>query len=663
MDLVITEYRNRRTANGTICKYTWEEFKTKLSTPIRTRETAFAYKNMSNEERTDIKDVGGFVGGEMKDGVRNKQSIISRSIITIDADDAKVDDAEAFKCLYDVVFFAHTTHTSTTLKPRLRWIFPLARPVNNEEYKILVKIVAGWLGADTIDESTSQPERLMFWPSVCKDGTYKTWDGGNVVLDPDKYVDDVVPEPERDETPVAIKPSIVPSITPFDLNEGSRNINLTKIAGTLHSRGIDDATCYNMLLAANESCNPPLPEQEVATIWRSVSRYPVERNILAETTIGAEDFGDLGDSSIEYTAKKNKKGRPIPRFNYETMVSLTQRYVAPPKYIVEDLFATGLTILASPPKFGKSWLCMDIGLSISRGDDFLGLKSDKTKVIYIALEDGEFRLRDRCLKVAGGREINDGFIQIREALTLEEGFVPQLEDLLEQIPDAGVVIVDTLQKIRGTAGKTEGVYGYDYRELGELQRMAIRKNIALILVHHLNKGGDDGDFVNRLNGSTGISGAADTIITLTREKRGDRNTKMSITGRDVPERTLVLQMNWNTFRWENLGDERDYREAEHDADYETSPIVRTVVDALDSLEDMLDDDDIDTNVVTWKCTSTELKAAMVNKFGDREVQEAPSVLGAKVQRLKEDFNRYSGIQYEYIDEDGKKYHKFTRFVV
>lgn len=58
----------------------------------------------------------------------------------------------------------------------------------------------------------------------------------------------------------------------FGVNEGERNISLTRIAGSLLSDGLTLNEIYEVLRVINERNNPPLPEKEVKTIIKSISK-------------------------------------------------------------------------------------------------------------------------------------------------------------------------------------------------------------------------------------------------------------------------------------------------------------------------------------------------------------------------------------------------------
>lgn len=650
MRIEITEFQNRKQNKGTITEYSWETLVDRLKRPKITEETIDEYRAMTNEQRTEIKDVGGFVGGRMKGGVRRKSALENRTLLTIDADNATPHTVADFLLLNDLVFFCHTTHTSTEASPRLRWVFPLLRPVTAEEYSAIASEVVTWVGADTIDETTDQPERLMFWPSVAFDGDFQYWEGGRVVLDPDEILGELDAPPEPAPVPQKEKHLHDGAL---NVPEGQRNKTVFSYAATLRGAGLDYQGIRFALSDYNERyCDPPLPEEELDSVCRSIcGRYEPGASVMATLRDAWDDFNDLGEW-------KESEPKKIEHLEAESMASLSLRHIDPPKFVIPGMIPYGITILASPPKFGKSWMCLDMAISVATGTEFMDLPTNKDGVIYLALEDGDYRLQERSRKVANGRELPENLLLVKQAPILTDGLLPQINRLLESTEESiGMIIIDTLQKVRGLAGKTEGVYGYDYRELGALHQFAIDKNIAVVLVHHLNKGGDDSDFVSRLNGSTGVSGAADTIITLTRASRGSDETKMSITGRDVTERNLIIQMDWSRFRWILLGDEKDVEKERDLVEFKNDPIVKTIIWRLNDVDE-LSDDEIES--VSWSCTSQELMDEIGRLYG--QSYDSATAVGMQVKKLVPKLAELEGITYEYrkIGKDRTRTHTFTR---
>lgn len=166
---------------------TWSELLERLRTPLRTGEAFADYRRMSREERDAKKNAaGGFVGGAMNGGRRVAGAVYERWLITLDADEAKAEDWAGAECLWDNALACYSTHSHAPEAPRLRWVIPLRRAVSREEYEPLARMAAQMLGIlETLDASTYQPERLMYWPTAAQDGEYifRTLDGP--FLDPD----------------------------------------------------------------------------------------------------------------------------------------------------------------------------------------------------------------------------------------------------------------------------------------------------------------------------------------------------------------------------------------------------------------------------------------------------------------------------------------------
>lgn len=180
--------RNRRETSWKNQEMTWSDFLHKLKETTRTRETFNEYKRLTKEQKGDAKDVGGFVGGWLKGGRRKAGQVAWRSMLTLDADYATPDLAEKIRILYPNAWAIYTTHSHTPESPRLRIIIVLARLVTPEEYNALARLVAAEIGIDYFDDSTYEPERLMFWPSTSSDGVFDFKYNDDPWLDPDEVL-------------------------------------------------------------------------------------------------------------------------------------------------------------------------------------------------------------------------------------------------------------------------------------------------------------------------------------------------------------------------------------------------------------------------------------------------------------------------------------------
>lgn len=168
--------------------YTWGDLLETFSTTIRTKENYQEYLKLPKMQQDEIKDVGGFVGGSLKNGERKKGSVAWRSVLTLDADHVKGDLWTAVEMLFDYTCCVYSTHKHHSEKPRLRLVIPLANPITAEQYEPICRKIAADLGIDFFDDTTYQAHRLMYWPSTAADAEYffksqiGDWLDGDTVL-------------------------------------------------------------------------------------------------------------------------------------------------------------------------------------------------------------------------------------------------------------------------------------------------------------------------------------------------------------------------------------------------------------------------------------------------------------------------------------------------
>ncbi|EPY2286872.1 VapE domain-containing protein [Clostridium sporogenes] len=150
----------------------WSELVDKLSNTTRTPETYAEYKKMAKTEKDRIKDVGGFVGGGLKNGRRKAENVQNRTLLTLDLDYVSGDIWSSIELLWDFSVSMYSTHTHAVDNQRLRLVIPLSRPVLSDEYQAIARMIASDLGIDQFDDTTYEPSRLMYWPSTSSDGDY-----------------------------------------------------------------------------------------------------------------------------------------------------------------------------------------------------------------------------------------------------------------------------------------------------------------------------------------------------------------------------------------------------------------------------------------------------------------------------------------------------------
>ena len=149
-----------------------EKFIKRISTTIRTSETMEEYNHLPKSKQDDIKDVGGFILGKLKDNKRRKENVLSRSALTLDMDYGSENIVVELKNSLTYRTLIYSTHKHKKSKPRLRLIIPLDRNVSPDEYSAISRMVASEIDMELFDDSTYEASRLMYWPSTSCDGEF-----------------------------------------------------------------------------------------------------------------------------------------------------------------------------------------------------------------------------------------------------------------------------------------------------------------------------------------------------------------------------------------------------------------------------------------------------------------------------------------------------------
>ncbi len=186
--MIISVANSRTSKYWKVINLNWDEFVEKVKVTIRTAETLEEYKKLSKAKQDEIKDVGGFVGGKLKEGKRKNGYVEYRTMLTLDMDYALPDLWEQITLFYDFTCCIYSTHKHTSEKPRLRLIIPLSRNVTADEYTAIGRMVASDIGIEQFDDTTYEPTRLMYWPSTSSDGDFVFEEQEGVLLEPEKIL-------------------------------------------------------------------------------------------------------------------------------------------------------------------------------------------------------------------------------------------------------------------------------------------------------------------------------------------------------------------------------------------------------------------------------------------------------------------------------------------
>lgn len=173
--LKISVANNRKSTNWMAQEILWSDFIKKISTPTVTNETFEQFMKLKKSQQDELKDVGGFVAGILKDNRRKAENVMSRCLVTLDADNIEPGQTQKVLSLVSGLgcgYAVYSTRKHCSSKPRLRIIIPLDRDVSAEEYEPIARKLASFIGMEIMDPSTFEASRLMYWPSHSKDSEY-----------------------------------------------------------------------------------------------------------------------------------------------------------------------------------------------------------------------------------------------------------------------------------------------------------------------------------------------------------------------------------------------------------------------------------------------------------------------------------------------------------
>jgi hypothetical protein len=230
----------------------------------------------------------------------------------------------------------------------------------------------------------------------------------------------------------------------------------------------------------------------------------------------------------------------VPRRTRWTAAELLAEQFPEPRWSVPGLVPEGLTLFVGAPKVGKSWLQLGLGIAVASGGRALGrILVEEGDVLYLALEDHPRRLQERLRKVLAGGEPPKRLTVELACPPLPLGGRNLIGDWVQGHPEARLVMVDVLARVRGVPANGIPAYDADYLAVAAAKELADEHGIAVVVAHHDRKLKADDDWLDAVSGTHGLAGAADTIVVLSRT-RGKADGHLRITGRDVDEAEHAL---------------------------------------------------------------------------------------------------------------------------
>ena len=221
---------------------------------------------------------------------------------------------------------------------------------------------------------------------------------------------------------------------------------------------------------------------------------------------------------------------------------------------VKGLLCRGTYLFVGAPKVGKSFLMLQLAYHVSRGLPLWGYPVRKQTVLYFSLEDEYDRLQKRLYAMFGEEDTGD--LHFATACkTVSGGLEDQIKSFVQEHPRTGLVIIDTLKRVRESSG-TDYSYGSDYDLVAKLKGIADSCQLTMLIVHHTRKQKAE-DIFEMISGTNGLMGAADGAFLLSKEKRTSNEATLDIVGRDQQDQRIRLKRNEETLAWEFTGAETE----------------------------------------------------------------------------------------------------------
>ncbi len=544
------------------------------------------FAKLSAEQRRDLKNGPCYVFGALDDtGKRQKGHILTREGLTYDLD--KI----SRETLNNVLFYlresgynyaVHSTASYDGKNAKVRVIIPFSRVISPEEYKAKAKAAAP-LFAIPVDDDVSSFEdtRALYRPTKLKgvEPLYEACTDGEF-LDPDTLEAPQMPL----ERVAPAEPQVIPKNEKRALIDDQTAMEAVRKQVHFDWKNLQNRENYLAALMvivsavqhgeitreAGEACAVLLAGDRED--WKEPNRKQFFKEL--ENTTTRTEYTFLQKFGGGKTAPENCQVKQAERESF-TASEIQNTEFPEIEFFVQGMIPQGLGRISGEPKVGKSFFCTQLAVSVASGLPFLERETKQAKVIYYSFEVGKELLQKRLFLLFPGRDLPEGLrLYFRPT---DEDPIAQLRKDIEEF-GARLVIIDPHVFISSDKSNQKPLYEQSYKELTPYKRLTDELNITIILVSHLNKGGNGISDFNRITGSVAERGATDFNILLSKSD-DDRNViQFREENRKCEGLDLFLEKDGARFKYTGTIDEIRARQAV--CVYDANPIVATVKDLL-----------------------------------------------------------------------------------
>jgi RecA-family ATPase len=312
---------------------------------------------------------------------------------------------------------------------------------------------------------------------------------------------------------------------PGKVKKGSRNTSAFKLALALHKANLDDETIWLILKSHNkENVDPPLDESELQSVFKSSENYKPEKK-------SKDNYDDLQLITISEFLDESKFPKPEP--------------------IVHGLIHRGeFHLITAKAKVGKSWMALTIAHAVSEGIKCLEwFETVKSKVLIIQTEIGPSQIRERAMLIFGDSITKESdhvfFLNQRIKLDTQEG-LDALDQLINEVkPD--IVFLDPLYTLHNSNEDSSTEMA---PLLSDIRDLAIKNNIAILMIHHQGKSREGGQQTgHKARGSSSFADAPDASWTMEKIE-GSSGIRLSFETRNISSPGPYLcEQNLFNLRW------------------------------------------------------------------------------------------------------------------
>lgn len=396
------------------------------------------------------------------------------------------------------------------------------------------------------------------------------------------------------------------------------------------SFGCDEDFITSKLTACRTSSELESIENALFDTARTLDGIATERKAEGEpeSTTFSDTLAETVDKVKAERLMDEKKGCLTwfnPCMDIVSASELQDKKLPPMRWLIDNLLPVGGAVMVSAkPKMGKSFLATQLALAVASGDKFLGFQARRNDVLYIDFEMGERMMQERISMFTDTAPSGLWLMCPSEPHkfgSVGGGFERQVEFALEIHKDIRLVIVDTYRIIQGARKQNENAYHVEYGEVSRLNSWARKKGVTLVLIHHQNKNDDYENPILGISGSTGITAGLQAYYILTKRNYTDEVTKLTIGGKEIRERDILIKPESDTNRmWV-------------ETEPEDRPSRKTTVNTHDITKTI---SKLGTGVEEFDVTAKELA---------EETQLTPKDIGQWLRNYEGDLEEYQGITF------------------